>query len=1612
MRHTPQHGIALVLSLVILVMMLMLALPFALSQNASIQSSDQFADLQDASTARENLESLGLGIATDSFSKIYLDDTLPFHHALFNDSTAVIDPSSGADLGNTNFESVGYPLRVRYDMKKIHSEIWTSDTDSYFDLELIIEDESGKLDINGLNQSQWEALLGTLGINYEAEQLARGFINYRYNTLDGKGYQQIDQLLKANPAGVDPRPPLTFAELDRLRPYITCYGMGQGKDGHQELGNAIIVDESGSKYDVIDIHPSERLVLNNSLTIYNDNPDYETDIDDVDGDVATLVSPMPQALNINTASEAALKSIGINDMTPLVSGSERVVFKEPKDLPDNLRDRLSTIDDKDNTNANDDVESIPISIHSSGVATVRTRAQKQNRSNHLSASSQREVIAMSLSGNSALEHTLDDQVEMHSNIATRKSSMMASWPRAIERKDDNNPNIGGAWKALSPDPDDKTNAAIKAKPLPDIHDSDLLAKDWQKIFNHRDEDLVGALNLEDDVNPEGIDVTTDLVYDHEENLAGKNSFTKPDFAAGGDPQLMEPRHISFWLTTPDESVFNSSWKDKTVPIFELRPPVDNTGLPIDPSGPNDGHSTWDNSLTNARSMDPRLESGDTSKQHYLGLYYDGTTDYEHFVLRVAGETIEFPLSAFGAPFFPQDDPNTTDIDERTIGNGTHPLINPQSMNWTEHLYVYDLKPDRAYHVNVILQNSKPGGLHIIIDGLVGRELTQLPSNNVSDIRQGDHFTTPYPLKLRSALPEVVQTMNPSNEVGDELMRQVTAITAEGLQLPSAWSSILRSPADWLPDNSSGTAHGMININGEFIAYNNWTESSGTYTFRNCKRGKRQLVNHPGDQTNGLQNELLDEDDPSSEISADSYRRNMPAHAANSDVWPGGVSFDYSLALHRGGCVLLNDLGDGSTNQQLRSNVNSGTIPGTAGGLSLQVDDATDFPERGFVKIIGRSEFDNYPPSPGTWDHDSDPTTDEVAMADGDGKREAVIEIMYYRKNGNNLDIAARNLFGSNAAQLDILAVDPDDPTITLPISATVVSWEVSSDPTGRYDDPGEGQVNDVEAGYRAGEQHEQGVTAVDATTGKTTAQARDNFRWISHNFLQLYDVTSPSSPSYGSIEWVGYTDHEVVNPSDFGLSGDPEYYILNRNAGISYYGQEISSKTSGGGRGYLGTLFNPIWPAGTRVVPVHNAGRFGYLLEAGDVITLSAQQLGANAITYRTSSGEAARNSSTWQTVVRYVGNSTQDHRSWSFNSTTGVYEEGVHYRKEVRFAFVDELPELGNSSIMSVWASWGQEDFTFYDGMPNIPNDRFNATNFPFINAWADNFSDNSSRKIKFGQQDSARFPSFTGWTNNMPGTVNNMTGTLDHIHAHQPISGNDYQLGTVLSFSGTNMTVTSNGNGFGVRRQDRTGLMLIRGEVLAYEMTAAPSGNEATLRIIGRSLLGSERNNNITVDDEVLRLPFGNVARLNQSIENTTSGKVDLKDVTHISSDVTIFDGAHSFLFAKPDGSSYELVQLLPEDDEYHTAPWLRGMYNTPLQDWETDDLVIAWYPRYASALPKDTSHLSSEDQLSALLRSRSYAWLGMPMRMYGLKLEGTPSEPSVAVEIDHNPLTPIYL
>ena len=739
---------------------------------------------------------------------------------------------------------------------------------------------------------------------------------------------------------------------------------------------------------------------------------------------------------------------------------------------------------------------------------------------------------------------------------------------------------------------------------------------------------------------------------------------------------------------------------------------------------------------------------------------------------------------------------------------------------------------------------------------------------------------------------------------------------------------------------------MISINNEFISYEDLSIAGSVVEFSDCYRGRRQAVNQLPS--------LTGEDSTLS-------HRTMPDHPEGSKIWPGGFSIKTDNTLYRGGCTLKSSpnsanptqgplAGNKDSNRFIYGHTTNPISNSTTTPFTITLDDASFFHDFGFIKVSGQTDVDTSP---------------------ADGEYDIVTEFMYYKKTSSTtLEVQSRKELDS--ANTDTvknfiipLSTDPmKNSKYSDHIEVRLISWPVLGNPKGRY-------KTASNFAHKPNEIH-----PTDPNKSRTSYDSA---------LLQLYDTTSATSPTYGNIEWIRYTDF-TTEPKN------GNYYFINRNG-------------LGSGRGYYNTTSpSTQFPPGTKLIPVQNVGHKGHLFEKGDVVTISPKALGSINQHLRIGTTSHTNNKiNTWQAVIRNVYiNTTDGVDTWA---GTAPYPN-----TDALFAFTDEIPEMGNAQKITVWPAFATEDLSPYTDMKTNAND-LKVDGLPFINAWDTNFGmSGDDRKVFIAQQSDK----MEAASNHLPTPhLDSADATFDTIMARVPVSGTAHKPARILNISpaggggyGDVIEVSKSNTGFSDANADRSGLILINGEVLAYVIENTGTIN-AELTIVGRGLLGSDLSTGYANDDEVIRLPFGPVAVLSNSITDSTIGLVDLQDVAGYSNDVNQFGSkVHSFLFMKRDGSAFESIQLIAESGQYYTAPWLRGMYNTPIQDWTTNDLVIAWTPRFASALRPDNTHLSSQEHRSALLRSRCYAWLGAPLRLFGMSLPGDAMTPSVQVTVGHNP------
>ena len=1226
-------------------------------------------------------------------------------------------------------------------------------------------------------------------------------------------------------------------------------------------------------------------------------------------------------------------------------------------------------------------EQQPLGIASQGVITIASTATVTDPAGNQTAQDQHRVIAQAIPQETALEARWDKQVAFHALLAQRHGSLMASFPRPFLRltdmvpQDDANVDAMGN-RYLPPAFPNDLDASVGVKPAvmrslvtnPDLNPD--LKRDWIVSFSgtgaaalhHRDESAnisadgpLGALYTTDDITPEGLalDANRVLAYPNPSNGFLRDRYVPP---APNNPNtgLLAPidgRQFALWVR-PD-----AQW-DKQVALLDMRMPAENVSERL----------TGESSPLAAR--DVRTKSGgDAAVSNRFALVYDPNTQQLVLVLNPGSipHDTDFgpatPRQTFGPTTgIALKDDVWPAVNPESLGRGgVHPMASAPSWALIQHRYhVGDRFTAGEWHlVQVAFSSNQPGGMSIMVDGLVGRDVTRTPGDTTAMTIPGDHLTQPV-LMLASDLPTTQQV----RDIGSRAL-YMDRIELQAIAYSSGKLTGAAAVRYLLPER------GLVRIGIEYISYQ-WIDDDGA--LRDCVRARRQR-SHAGIDDQGVP------------TWSDSYL--MEPHRIGDAVYPGGFAFSIpqNVPWHRGGCHLAQPMPDGDRNHkfQVWSKVGVPVLQAVSTTIPLFGGVIAQFPPRGYV-LIGNDQ-------------------------------------LYYDNLGAVGIPELRNVhYDSNAVPV----VDADGAPVLGPDGQqlTRAGWQ-SGLPRAYLSSDDVVLISQEIAGKNAA-----GVD-IDPTQHIRYAQ-------LGTNFVQLYDARDSSAgANAGRAEWISYT--EIRSRTDYPKTlGARMSYLINLSlettdivpdpdpmqppthvkvvrGGFWFTDGHSAPFIRAGARacertGFAAADFSDYVPTthtfpalSTRVIPVQTELELAYLLEAGDVVTLAPKVMGGEQRPI--------------QLCVRY---SADDGFPEDKTSTTATaWNTQARY-----FAFTEAIPDEWNPSNAAFhllsWPCWTPEV-----DLGVISNPLWSSTRhgwvLPWGNAFAPDFTPNTgspaNRTLNFLMTDA------TGTT----GAV----ATIDAIHAgEQPgwRQGTQVQANIVPPDNNPwldDLLLTAR---LAIRTDQPVftaayGLIDIGGEVFAYKADSTqdrmdaerPMNPDLVLNnqawLIGRALLGSTRRVH-RGQELVLHLPIGPVAE----IRNTALPIDQLGPVA--------FDGsfaAPAMLLSSRNGDQMELTTM-PNN---HTAPWLRGMYNTTPVAWEARPdaatwsnlapIAIGWWPRYPSAFPQrltddvanarvlqkkqKTIPLTNAEQIflqnhSSLLRCRSYAWAGFPLRFHDGQFSATDS------------------
>ncbi len=1696
-----RRGAALILAVIVLTGLLLLALPFLYSQSLARSGAKTFQAQQSATQGRDTSFDLALGLGGLAHAD-HLADAARLHSVMDLDLNAATSP------GCANFDP-DLPSMITVDVDLVGGLDINDDRPGATRYGIQLVDEHGKIDVNDLDETMWQAL----GFG-DAEKLAyQRFVKYHRGRP--QFIEHLDELrIEYDQDGIKTGSELLSAEeVARLKNHVTAYGMPQARERMIDLGSIIHagkrvivnvtndppvgaarvrvwleggegeivsgpkdgrvrrienddgtyeyrlrrrryafwvsdfdydspagewLDENGDtmsgEVDLatpsdqtalrLDGPGAERLApgcvvvlddpdksederrlrvrLDDSYEFFQDSIGHAMDHDDIqenplyqlwddftssfiqawrdydpkDGDPPpppiAIALEVPHAVNVHHASKTVLDVLEFTDDLDLTTTTvneyaqmeevyDRLGFliDEATDNPRflaglNLRS-WGTIGLTGRTTAGDIRDRVVSSSRIAGIAQVGcndVRTRWRARQIDFELARRREHLAGLVSGPVA---------------TTRYRKGADGWQLAdLDAAGDARPEPVDTFFASAEDDGDMVFPPnMTPRPGKDL----ILPLRWPEeaeadIANPR----IGYGDTPE-VTPTIAEIATDGV-----DLAGALAY-KADFLLPGTESAstgeVDGRQFTFWFKP------KSDWSGTTQPIVELRAPADNClpqldDLTDDDNEDNDGSPEYQNLW--------RLEYQNGWVVLYLaGPGIEHTSDASRRPA-TAGDDIDPSTAIISAPV---DDPDTLYFNEESLGSdgdAVPPLTPAQPFNRVEYrYYVGDyLEADRWYHLTVSVSHDRPGGQAVYLDGIAGRDAAKLDAD--ASLLPGDHLT----------LPCVVLDQDlDAPKLLDEGKADALSVDSITLRLTNVHDELGLELEDVLPER------GIVLIGNEYISYGSIDGNS----LKDCFRALRANTN-------------TDAGNP------EHHWPILEAHPAGQLVLPSGYRATPSgLEIRKGKVDLIHALGSGDTRDG-------------GGGQDRDDDGVGDHKWRVWGTVTDDTDAheaeDHYlrcnPDNP----DQSDSTSPWCIIVN-----QETVTITYTDRDSDDDDyqvtvdpITSIVLSGQDDQGFTVDAAyhdedsNPDD--ITFPARGIVVLNKDGQD--GRYmywyygarsiaDDGSLTMTNLVPLNNNS-ELTDQ-LSGLAGTTDRWIIDTTDSDYTMPELWLislEVDDDTDITDDDYFDqnrkliqiqhrdtrrVEWIKYDGAYTLSANDGYIATDMHMFLDGH--GWTPDGCRGKERTvfEGEFTAAGGAINEPVFPAGSEVLPVqHGRHQYGHWLYSGDVITLL--KLDAVDNTFSGAKQVAVRFASTDGYVN--TANQSQEEPGRSHDTINEYYA----FTEQVDWDYDSDNEKL----VMLCGLGWSGYDLSALDP---ISVNSFRKGYLPLRERMEENcylFSSPGSDPGGSGSQMDCFFD--TVLATEMPGAI---AGTNRLGHVTRWVVG-DAEVTEVLADAGL---------GFYVKVDDAnmvrqyTGLIAIGGEVFAYSQDTGNhvftdldgSDNNTRgrnwIRIIGRGLLGSEPvDHRIThskngdddtclVSEPVLPLPFGPVEELDYRNGNADgrlspdyAGTLGLRSADLMDAPLIMV------LDPYPDRDQVEFITTAGRV----IYPWMRGLYNTGIQDWSAatnadyedfKPLLIAWWPRWPSALHRDRSAALDDDEWSAAIRCRRYmsASFGLGLR-----------------------------
>lgn len=709
---------------------------------------------------------------------------------------------------------------------------------------------------------------------------------------------------------------LTQAELERLRPFLTFHQLGQGRGGMVDLGSVLAIDPRADYWDSqgvltdlpVPMYPTDknasdvRPLWRNGAWIRD--ADGHAHFDGFWQDKNSTIAQLGEGLALPIQPELSINAVpGGSSLTLLYLPADALTHApaatdlrprwwpvDPSQAPVESMHGMPLLRWLDPRNGDGSptglFERPALGVASWGIVSIEGAALSVDPSGHAQAQRRRRVVMQTVPHERPVEVSWTSQAELESLVRQRHTSWMVAGPHPTNRianwgAGDTDDDASGVKDGIE-DMDALGHAGwLEPAPLAAFSENQAVSFDWKVPLGLNKPvawadvlrttttpvetavmpslaELRGTAGSPGVLTPQGLRVTAAVP------LAWTVSDTAGPlrFAANDDPgkgiywHEASARHVSLRFAFP-------SAPSGTVTLFEVRSQgtggyseAKTPGLPIgapgaqQPDTQSDEQSVW------------RVEYRPADHQLVL-ILANAALPWRDAALPDPSDRRRFGVAAWTMK---RDDPTAAQDDRCLPDAGGMPFAPADPATRVEFRYHVEpgvLASGTWHHLQILCAGDQPGMHGLILDGIVGRDAIAAAAMN----RTGDHFTWPS-MRLATKIDAV------------------DVATAGGAILVSPNTITVALPPGQTIDQIL-PARGLVRIDDEYFSY---TAASGT-TLTGVQRARRVNTNQAGTEDandNGTLDAGEDADGDGSLDTTGHWARwpATQAHAEGTLVTPG------------------------------------------------------------------------------------------------------------------------------------------------------------------------------------------------------------------------------------------------------------------------------------------------------------------------------------------------------------------------------------------------------------------------------------------------------------------------------------------------------------------------------------------------------------------------------------------------------------------------------------------------------------------------------------------------------------------------------------------------------